>query len=117
MHGRLGKIVEAARVIEVEVAHDDVAHVARIEAERRDLPHRRHLLAKLGAGEREKDAAQARARRGDVAEAKAGVDEHEGAAGLDEQTMAGETRAQTSRAPVHEVAAERTARDAVEMMN
>jgi hypothetical protein len=57
-------------VVEVEVREHDVAHVGGLVAQRFDLPHRRHLFAKVGAQQREEKAAQAAARVGHVTQPK-----------------------------------------------
>ena len=45
VNARLGKILDSACVIEVEMRQHDVAYVARREAERLDLAQRGVLLA------------------------------------------------------------------------
>lgn len=114
-----GEIVEAARMIEVEMREDDMAHVARLEAEPFNLTDCRHLFPEFGTDELEEKAAQSALRIGNVAEAEARIDEHETASGFDEQTVARQMPAADDRfgSVVHELAPERTSRDAVQMMN
>ena len=81
VHLGVGEIGEAAGVIEIEVREDDVAHVARGEAERLELRQRR--LRGLAARPRHRRRRSGRARSsgvGDVARAEPGVDEDEAVA-------------------------------------
>jgi hypothetical protein len=60
-------------VVEVEVGEHDVAHVARVVAQARDLAHRGVLLAERRPQQQQKKPAQAAGRVGDVAQAEPGV--------------------------------------------
>src|SRR5690606_33545844 len=119
MDGRMRKVVEPARVVEVEVRQHDVTDVARLGAEAPDLPHGRQLLAEVWAHEHQEEAAQPTAGIVHVLQAEAGVDEHEPGRRLEQQTMARELAALEERAApaVHQPPAERTRRDAVQVMD
>src|SRR5690606_35287492 len=73
VHGCPREVVEPSRVIEVEVRENDVAHVARRKTERLDLADRGHLLAEIRLEQGDEEATQPRPRRGNVAQAEAGV--------------------------------------------
>src|SRR3954465_9514118 len=117
VHGGARKVVEAARMIEVEVRQHDVAYVARVEAEPLDLADRRHLLAEFRSEEREEELAQAFARARAVAQPEAGIDEHQFVCRFDEQAVAGEPGANPESAAVEEGAARGTSRDGVDVMD
>ena len=85
----VGKVRQASRVVEVEMRRDDVAHVARLEAELADLGDGR--LGGVGARARDRGERNAElARVAGVVEAEAGVDQHEPLGALDEQAVADE---------------------------
>ena len=91
VHLRLREVGETTGVVEVEVGGDDVANIARFEAERLDLPDRGfgHGWARGNQHARDKgDAAGVFGIRG----AHPGVDEDQLVAGLDQQAMGDELR-------------------------
>ncbi len=88
----VGKVGQAARVVEVEVGRDDVAHIVRVETERGELRDRRLGAVGLRAHERREDAPElARVRRVRAPEAR--VDQDEAVGALDQQAVADELRA------------------------
>jgi hypothetical protein len=118
VHRRPREVVEPAGMIEVQVREHDVPHVARVEAELLDLPYRGHLLAQLGLHQEEEEARQPTPRIRDVAQSVAGVDEHQPARRLEEETVRRQPPTdRVEREAVHEQSAQRTSRDAVEVMH
>ncbi len=87
------KVGQPAGVIDVEVRHDEVAHVLRLEAERCDLPERRTLREKLRTEPSQKDRTEATDRVAQIRVADAGVDQHEAVAcGLDQERVRDDVR-------------------------
>lgn len=106
-------------MVEIEMGEHDMPHVAGIEAEPLDLANRRHLFSEVRSNQLEEKAAQAALGMGNVSEAEARVHEDETAGRLDEQAVAREVPATDDRfrPVVHELAAERAGRDAIQMVN
>jgi hypothetical protein len=119
MHGGVRKVVQPAGMVEVEMREHSMAHVARIEAQALLLAHRGHLLAEFRVEQPEEESAQALLRLRDVAQAEAGVDQHQAGVGLGKQAVARELAAAHERfgAPVHEPAAKRAGGNAIEMVD
>lgn len=88
MHLGLGEVRQAPRVVEVEVGERDVADVGGIEPHRPDPLDRGLLRLRLGPqGEVERDP-EAPVGVAGVLDAEPGLDQHQVAAGLDQQAMA-----------------------------
>src|SRR4051812_15204941 len=106
-------------MIEIEMRHDDVAHVARVEAESGDLAEGGELFTEVGVDEREEEPAEPGPRRVHVAKTESRVEQDQTFVGLNEQAVAGEVPAphETRRARVHEQTSERTGGDAVQMVD
>jgi hypothetical protein len=118
VHRRMRKIIEPARVVEVEMGEDDVADVPGLKAEPLDLSNGGVALPQLGCVERQKKPAQSIGRIAHVAQAITGVDEDERMALLEQKAVRCETAAKrVLREAVHEDAAEWAGRDAIEMMD
>jgi hypothetical protein len=88
---RIGKVRQAASVVEVEVRGNDLAHVLWLEAERADLRDSRLGLARL-QGERDVVDPPELARVAHVVEPEAGIDQDEPIGTLDEQTVTDQPR-------------------------
>jgi hypothetical protein len=84
---RVGKVREAAGVVEVEVRGNDVAHITGLEAERLDLRERGLGRIETGADECSDGSAKL-ARPIYVVNAEAGVDEDQPLGALDQQAVA-----------------------------
>ena len=74
MHGRLGEVLQPARVVEVEVGQHDVPHVARGNPSR-SIGGRRSLRVEADVEQVGVEPAQPRERLPHVAQAQAGVDQ------------------------------------------
>ena len=96
-----------------------MTHVRRRPAEPLDLPHRRHLFAKVGAEQREEEAAEACLRTAHVLESEPGVHQHQPLLGFEQQAVTAQATAAEDAvgAAVHQASAERTRRDAVEVVD
>ena len=117
VHGRRGKIVEAAGVVEVEMGQHDVAHVGRAVAQCLDLAHGRQLLAKVRIEQAQEEPREPLRGISYVGEAVARIEQHEATVGLDEHAMARKLAAYVVRAQIHQPAAERARGDAVEVVH
>jgi hypothetical protein len=105
-------------MVEIQVREHDVAHVARVVAQARDLADRGQFLAELGPQQEQEESAQAAGRVGDVVQAVAGIDEHQRARRLDQQAVAHQAAAQRAEAAaVHERAAQRAAGNAIQVVD
>ena len=117
MNARFWKIVEPARVIEIEVREHDVPDVACSIAESLDLADRRQLFSEVGIEQTQKEPTQPLRGSRDIEQAETGIEQHQLGPELDEHASAGELAAQSTRAAVHQPTAERARRDAIEMMD
>ncbi len=91
VHLGLGEVRQPAGVVDVEMRSDDLADVARIEAERAHLLDRRLGLARLRSEERVEDQPEL-ARVAHVVEPEARIDQDEPVGALDEQAVADDLR-------------------------
>src|SRR5690606_30574824 len=119
VHACVGEVVQASRVVEVEMGQQDVAYVARVEAETLDLADGGHLLAEGRIHQEEEVRAEPVAGGCDIAQPEPGVDQYQAVGGLDQQAVAGQLAAfeDPCAAVVHEPPAQRAGRNAVEVMD
>ena len=103
--GRVREVVEPTGVVEIEVRQPFY------------LTYGRQLLAEVGAHQSQEKPAQAASRVVDVAQPESRVDEHKPERGLEQQAVTRElpTPDETARAAIHESAAERAGRDAIQV--
>jgi hypothetical protein len=117
VHGGVREVDQAAGVIEIEVGHDDVAHVSGGEAERGQLGERGLAHVEGGAGEPTEVAGQERGVAA-LGAAPAGVDQHQAVARrLDQQAVADHGAAAQAGARADAAAGQRAHGAAVEVMH
>ena len=115
---RLGKILQAASVIEIQVRQKNMPDVLRGETQLAYLLHCGEAALELDVVERHEEEAQALAWLQHVAAAKAGIDQHQAVLlGLDQQTMAHQTGGQSRTEAIEQTSSHRTHAAAVEVMN
>ena len=117
MDRRPGEILDAAGVVEIEMRHDDVPHVARREAESLDLPDRGQPRVEADVVEHDEERADAPIGVAHVLQAEAGIDEDEPLVGLEEQAVTGELRGRAAADAVEYGAAERLHQSAIEVVD
>ncbi len=114
----LRKILDPARVVEVQVGDHDVADVPRRMAERLHLAQRCLTLVQADVQHGREGAAEPRKRSGHVLQAIAGVDQHQArGVGLDQQTMTDQMPQEPLRSAVEQRAAERAVGPAVQVVH
>src|SRR3546814_9150267 len=77
MNRGVGKILDPARVIEIQMCQHDVAHVGGMEPERLELAQRRFLLAQLDAMKHAEEWIEAYLRRANILQHEPSIDENE----------------------------------------
>jgi hypothetical protein len=69
-YGGIGKVVQSAGMVKIEMRQHDVLHVCRLKTQSFELPQRRHFYPKIRAKQCQEKAAEAARRVGYVAQSK-----------------------------------------------
>jgi hypothetical protein len=113
----VGEIADPSRVVEIEMGRHDVAHIARSEAQIRDLPERRLGDVEPWPHHRIEQESEP-ARLVDILDAKPGVDQDQSIIALDQQAVAAHGRGrQRTAGAAEQSSAAWTERSAVEVMD
>lgn len=114
---RIGKVRNAAGVIEIEVREDDVLHIVRRKAERPNLGERGLFPREPWRYHPQPRLAEPRGRL-DITRPEPRIHEQEAARRLDEEHVADHSRSLEKAAPtVHEPRAHRAERGGIEMVD
>ena len=113
----VGEIADPSRVVEVEMRRHDVAHIARAEAQIRDLPERRLGDVEPWPHHRVEEESEP-PRLVDILDPEPGVDQDQSVVALDQEAVAAHGRGrQGATGAAEQLPAARTERPAIEVVD
>jgi hypothetical protein len=104
-------------MIEIEVGKHNMAHVPCRKSQPLKLSDRRVLAIELDTIEMNKERAEPRVRRLDIAQTEASIDQNKSLVRLDKQAVADEASRQTTTEAIEECPTDRAHAATIEMMN